>query len=56
MVELDPSKPPMATNRWPLALAVVVFVAAILYLLEPILLPFVLGALVAYLGDPLVDY
>jgi len=29
--------------------------AGVFYLLQPILLPFVLGALVAYLGDPLVD-
>ncbi|TDG12218.1 AI-2E family transporter [Seongchinamella unica] len=45
----------MSSYRWPLALAVVVALGALLYLLQPILSPFVLGALIAYLGDPLVD-
>ena len=43
-----------ATSRWPLALVVIAF-CGMLYLLNPILSPFVLGALIAYLGDPLVD-
>jgi len=45
----------MTTNtRWFwLALFSVTFI--LLYLLAPILTPFVLGALLAYLGDPLVD-
>ena len=42
-------------NRWSVAVAVGVVAALLFYLLQPILLPFVLGALVAYLGDPLVD-
>jgi predicted PurR-regulated permease PerM len=32
------------------------FIGLTFYLLQPILLPFVLGALIAYLGDPLVDW
>lgn len=46
---------PAGGNRWLLALAVLVAAGGLFYLLEPILAPFVLGALVAYLGDPLVD-
>ena len=42
--------------RWPLGLAAVAGIALLLYLLQPILAPFVLGALLAYLGDPLVDW
>ncbi|MBE9539721.1 MAG: AI-2E family transporter [Proteobacteria bacterium] len=42
-------------NRWPLVLASLLFFGLLFYLLQPILLPFVLGALIAYLGDPLVD-
>lgn len=42
-------------NRWPLAAAAGAGLVVLLYLLEPILLPFLLGALIAYLGDPLVD-
>ena len=42
-------------NRWPLVLAALLLFGLIFYLLQPILLPFVLGALIAYLGDPLVD-
>ena len=29
--------------------------AFLIYLLQPILMPFLLGALIAYLGDPIVD-
>lgn len=54
MAELDPDQPALV-NRWPLAVAAGVGLVVLLYLLEPILLPFVLGALIAYLGDPLVD-
>lgn len=43
-------------NRWPFVLAVAVFVGFAFYLLQPVLFPFVFGALIAYLGDPLVDY
>jgi predicted PurR-regulated permease PerM len=42
-------------NRWPLLLGVFAFLALLFYLLQPILLPFVLGTLIGYLGDPLVD-
>ena len=43
-------------NRWPLILGVAAFICLLFFLLQPILMPFVLGALIAYLGDPLVDY
>lgn len=42
-------------NRWPLVFAVFAGVALLFYILQPILLPFVLGGLLGYLGDPLVD-
>jgi len=45
----------MAVNRWPLLLAAIILACTVFYFLQPILLPFVLGALIAYLGDPLVD-
>jgi predicted PurR-regulated permease PerM len=54
MAELDPDQPALV-NRWPLAAAAGAGLVVLLYLLEPILLPFLLGALIAYLGDPLVD-
>ena len=54
MAEVDPEAG-AAVNRWPLVLAVVVASGLFFYLLEPILLPFVLGGLIGYLGDPLVD-
>lgn len=54
MAEITPPAAPLL-NRWSLALAAGAFGALLFYLLQPILLPFVLGALVAYLGDPLVD-
>lgn len=45
----------MTTNtRW-FWLAMFSITCILLYLLAPILLPFVAGALLAYLGDPLVD-
>ena len=44
-----------AINRWPMVFAVLAFVGLMFYLLQPILFPFVVGALVAYLGDPAVD-
>ncbi len=44
-----------APTRWPLGLAMAGITIALLYLLQPILMPFVVGALIAYLGDPLVD-
>ena len=43
-----------ANTRW-FWLALFSITSILLYLLAPILLPFVAGALLAYLGDPLVD-
>jgi predicted PurR-regulated permease PerM len=43
-------------NRGRFVVAVLVCIGLAFYLLQPILLPFVLGALIAYLGDPLVDW
>lgn len=43
-----------ASTQW-FWLAMLLVSGFLLYLLAPILLPFVVGALLAYLGDPLVD-
>ena len=43
-----------ATHRWQL-LAILIGIGLLLYLLGPILTPFAVAALLAYLGDPLVD-
>ncbi len=42
------------THRWQL-LAITVAIGVLLYLLGPVLTPFAVAALLAYLGDPLVD-
>ena len=42
------------STRW-FWLTIFVIASVLLYLLAPILLPFVSGALLAYLGDPIVD-
>ena len=42
--------------RWPFVLGATAVLGLGLYLIHPILTPFVTGALIAYLGDPLVDY
>jgi predicted PurR-regulated permease PerM len=42
------------THRWQL-LAIVIGIGILLYLLGPVLTPFAIAALLAYLGDPLVD-
>ncbi len=42
------------STRW-FWLAIAIVASLLLYLLAPILLPFITGALLAYLGDPLVD-
>ena len=42
------------TQRWQL-LALTVLIAALLWALSPVLTPFAFAALLAYLGDPLVD-
>jgi predicted PurR-regulated permease PerM len=41
-------------NRW-FWLTIFVTCSFLLYLLSPILTPFILGAMLAYLADPLVD-
>jgi predicted PurR-regulated permease PerM len=55
VAELGDDSPAVAINRWPLVIAVAAGLALLVYLLEPILAPFVLGGLIGYLGDPLVD-
>jgi predicted PurR-regulated permease PerM len=45
----------ISVNRLPLVLGLLAGLALLFYLLQPILLPFVLGGLIAYFGDPLVD-
>jgi len=42
------------SNKW-LILAGIVVITILLYLLSPVLTPFLTGALLAYLGDPLAD-
>jgi predicted PurR-regulated permease PerM len=42
------------THKWQL-LALTLLLGALLYLLAPVLTPFAVSALLAYLGDPLVD-
>ena len=54
MAQLTPSEP-SEVYRWPVAIALAAVICVALYLLQPILSPFVLGGLIAYLGDPLVD-
>lgn len=41
-------------RRWQM-LAIIVFIGWLLWLLAPVLTPFVLAAMLAYLGDPLAD-
>ncbi len=55
MAELDPREEIVVT-RWPWVLGFLLAFGLFVLLLRPILSPFVLGALIAYLGDPLVDY
>lgn len=43
-----------ASSKW-LIFAVVVGAGILVYLLAPVITPFLMGALLAYLGDPLVD-
>ncbi len=57
MTHKNPEQPPPAmtdSQRWFL-LTVTVAVAGLVYLLAPVLTPFLVAALLAYLGDPLVD-
>lgn len=42
------------SQRW-FVLCIVLIISALLYLLEPILFPFITGMLLAYIGDPLTD-
>ena len=44
-----------SVNRWPWVALLLAALFGALWLLHPILLPFLLGALIAYLGDPAVD-
>ena len=41
--------------RWPVALLALVAFLLLVHQLRPVLSPFVIGALIAYLGDPLAD-
>jgi len=52
---LPESLPEIPVNRWPLVFAFFAVLAVLFWILQPILLPFVLGALIGYLGDPVVD-
>ena len=45
----------LAESRLWLVLFVGLLLSAVVYLLSPILTPFLIAALLAYLGDPLVD-
>jgi predicted PurR-regulated permease PerM len=45
----------MAGQRWLLFVAALLVAGLLLYQLRPVLSPFVVGGLLAYLGDPLVD-
>ncbi len=47
--------PPEPVNRWPFTLALLGAVVLAIWALHPILAPFLVGAAIAYLGDPLVD-
>ena len=42
------------SRKW-MALAILLLVGWLFYLLAPVLSPFIMGAVLAYLGDPLVD-
>lgn len=44
-----------ASLRWALGIALLLIVGWLLWLLAPVLTPFVFGALLAYLGDPVAD-
>jgi len=55
MAEIDERVIDLPIKRWPLVLGVFAVAGLFFYLLQPILLPFVLGAVIGYLGDPLVD-
>jgi predicted PurR-regulated permease PerM len=44
-----------AVNRWPFVLGLIAAIAVFIWALHPILAPFLVGALIAYLGDPVVD-
>jgi predicted PurR-regulated permease PerM len=50
----EPTETMSNSQRW-LVLAGVVLAGWLIYLLAPVLTPFLVGALLAYLGDPLVD-
>ncbi len=54
---MDPVAPVLsaAARRWLLFFGLLVLAVVLVHQLRPILSPFVLGALIAYLGDPLTD-
>lgn len=54
MDKLTPADKILA-RRWPVLIGVGLFLALCFYALKPILAPFVVGALLAYFGDPVVD-
>ena len=42
------------SHKWML-LSIVLLISVLFYLISPVLTPFLVAALVGYLGDPLVD-
>ena len=42
-------------NRWPFVVGLIAAITVFIWTLHPILAPFLVGALIAYLGDPIVD-
>ncbi len=51
----DPQQSFLTESRKWMALAMLLLAGWLLYLLAPVLTPFIMGAVLAYLGDPLVD-
>lgn len=47
--------PVVPVNRWPFVLGLLLVFVLVVWALHPILAPFLVGAAIAYLGDPLVD-
>jgi len=52
---IDAQQSFMTESRKWMALAIILLAGWMLYLLAPVLTPFIMGAVLAYLGDPLVD-
>ncbi len=53
---MSPQTDGAASRRWYAAIVLLVITLLVVYQLRPILSPFVVGALIAYLGDPLTDW